>query len=110
LIPLLSLSALVVIPWEAVALFDLGWLSRNLRSPSRRVMLTQNVDEQHRSHAFGFLHGLDVGGGVLAALGLLILLYHPQISIDDLGGRFKDLKVQRQQGIPFSFVATVGLR
>ncbi len=37
-------------------------------------MLTQNVDDQHRSHAFGFLHGLDVGGGVLAALGLLILL------------------------------------
>ncbi len=74
LIPLLSLSALVAIPWEAIALFVMGWLSRNLRSPSRRVMLTQNVDDQHRSHAFGFLHGLDVGGGVLAALGLLILL------------------------------------
>ncbi len=74
MIPFLSLSALVVVPWQAITLFVIGWLSRNLRSPSRRVLLTKNIDDQHRSHAFGFLHGLDVGGGMLAAIGLLVLL------------------------------------
>lgn len=77
LIPILSFSGLVAIPWQAITLFVLGWLPRNLRSPSRRVMLTRSVTDAHRTRAFGFLHALDVGGGVLAGLGLLTLLaYH----------------------------------
>jgi hypothetical protein len=41
---------------------------RDLRTPSRRVMLVEAVpDEASRSSAFGFLHALDVGGGALAA-------------------------------------------
>jgi MFS family permease len=77
LIPILSLAGLVAVPWEAITLFVLGWLPRNLRSPSRRVLMTRSVTTVNRPRAFGFLHALDVGGGVLAGLGLLTLLaYH----------------------------------
>lgn len=74
-IPLLSLSGLVSAAAPAGTLLSLGWWARNLRSPSRRAMLTQAVpDEENRARAFGFLHALDVGGGVLAALSVLALL------------------------------------
>lgn len=77
LIPILSLAGLVAVSWQAITLFVLGWLSRNLRSPSRRVLVTRSVSNANRTRAFGFLHALDVGGGVLAGLGLLTLLaYH----------------------------------
>ncbi|MDA8297815.1 MAG: MFS transporter [Actinomycetota bacterium] len=67
IIPLLSLSALVASPGVAIGLLCGGWWARNLRSPSRRVMLVEAVpDEAHRSAAFGFLHALDVGGGAVA--------------------------------------------
>lgn len=74
-IPLLSLSGLLSAAAPAGALLSLGWWARNLRSPSRRAMLTEAVpDEGNRARAFGFLHALDVGGGVLAALSVLVLL------------------------------------
>jgi len=72
-IPLLSLCALVASPAWAIGLLTGGWWARNLRSPSRRVMLVDAVpEERHRSSAFGFLHGLDVGGGALAGVYVLI--------------------------------------
>jgi MFS family permease len=74
-IPLLSLSALVASPAVAIGLLSGGWWARNLRSPSRRVMLTEAVPrEEDRAPAFGFLHALDIGGGVLAAVYVLIAL------------------------------------
>ncbi len=74
-IPLLSLSALVYNPVWAIGLLCGGWWARNLRSPSRRVMLTEAApDPATRSSAFGFLHALDVGGGVLAAIYVLIAI------------------------------------
>lgn len=74
-IPLLSLSALVANPAWAIGLLTGGWWARNLRSPSRRVMLVQAVPAaEHRSAAFGFLHALDVGGGALAGLYVLLAL------------------------------------
>ena len=74
-IPLLSLCALVASPVWAIGLLTGGWWARNLRSPSRRVMLVEAVpDEQHRSAAFGFLHALDVGGGALAGVYVLVAL------------------------------------
>ncbi|MCY0899925.1 MAG: MFS transporter [Firmicutes bacterium] len=77
LIPILSFAGLVAVPWQAMALFIFGWLPRNFRTPSRRVLLTRSVSPPDRPQAFGFLHALDVGGGVLAGLGLLVLLaYH----------------------------------
>jgi hypothetical protein len=74
-IPLLSLCALVASPVWAVGLMTGGWWARNLRSPSRRVMLVEAVPaEEHRSSAFGFLHALDVGGGALAGVYVLAAL------------------------------------
>ncbi len=70
-IPLLSLSGLFAAPAAAVALFTAGWWARNFRTPSRRAMLTEQVAVAHRSRAFGFLHFLDVGGGMLAGLYVL---------------------------------------
>ncbi len=75
LIPLLSLCALVASPVWAIGVMTGGWWARNLRSPSRRVMLVEAVPvEQHRSAAFGFLHALDVGGGALAGVYVLVAL------------------------------------
>ena len=72
-IPLLSLSALVASPAAAIGLLAGGWWARNLRTPSRRVMLVEAVpDEASRSSAFGFLHALDVGGGALAGVYVLV--------------------------------------
>lgn len=72
-IPLLSLSALSASPAAAIGLLTGGWWFRNLRSPSRRVMLTEAVpDPRHRNLAFGFLHALDVGGGALAGVWVLV--------------------------------------
>jgi MFS family permease len=73
LIPLLSLSALSTSPSVSIGLLTGGWWFRNLRSPSRRVMLTEAVpDGRARNSAFGFLHALDVGGGALAGVWLLV--------------------------------------
>ncbi|MHB1518766.1 MAG: MFS transporter [Acidimicrobiales bacterium] len=74
-IPLLSLCALVPSPVWAIGMLTGGWWARNLRSPSRRVMLVEAVpEEEHRSAAFGFLHALDVGGGALAGGYVLVAL------------------------------------
>lgn len=79
-IPLLSLSALWASPAAAIGLLCGGWWARNLRTPSRRVMLAEAVPEQrHRNAVFGFLHALDVGGGAVAGLYVLIaVLAHVQ--------------------------------
>lgn len=74
-IPLLSLSAMVANPIWAVGFLTGGWWARNLRSPSRRVLLVAAVqDEDQRAKAFGFLHALDVGGGALAGVAVLLAL------------------------------------
>jgi len=74
-IPLLSFTAIAASPFSAVALVSGGWWARNFRSPSRRAMLSEAVpDEGSRSAAFGFLHALDVGGGVVAALYVIVAL------------------------------------
>ncbi len=76
-IPLLSLCALVASPVWAIGLLSGGWWARNLRTPSRRVMLVEAVpNENDRSAAFGFLHALDVGGGALAGVYVLVALAH----------------------------------
>lgn len=74
-IPLLSFVGLALVPVEAIALFVVGWWARNFRTPSRRVLLTRRVPlESDRQKAFGFLHALDVSGGVLAGLFVVLLL------------------------------------
>jgi len=71
---LLGLVGLARTPAVVVALFVLGWWSRNFRSPPRRALLAASVGPEDQGRAFGFLHALDVGGGMLAALGTLGLL------------------------------------
>ncbi len=74
-IPLLSLIGFVNVPFAAAALFVAGWWARNLRSPPRRALLVASVPSPgDRGRAFGLLHGLDVGGGMMAALAAIGLL------------------------------------
>jgi hypothetical protein len=72
-IPLLSLSGLAATPAAAVGLFSLGWWARNFRTPARRAMLIEVTAPSERARAFGILHALDVGGGLLAALAVIAL-------------------------------------
>lgn len=74
LIPLLSFTGVVVSIASAIGLFVTGWWARNFRSPARRAMLTEVVEPARESQAFGLLHALDIGGGLLAALGALLLI------------------------------------
>ena len=73
LIPILSFSGLASNFYEAAALFSGGWLSRNFRSPSRRALLNDEVDDSNRGKVFGLLNALDVGGGALSIILLVSL-------------------------------------
>lgn len=75
LIPLLSLTGIVASIAPAAGLFVTGWWARNFRSPARRAMLTEVVRPEQESQAFGLLHALDVGGGTLAAVFALLLIF-----------------------------------
>ena len=68
LIPILSFTGFAGTVYEAVAIFAGGWWARNFRSPARRTLMSESVSEGNRSRAYGLLHGLDVGGGILATL------------------------------------------
>ena len=74
LIPLISLMGLAVSPVAAIALFSGGWWARNFRSPASRAMLVRSSSTDDRGKAFGFLHALDIGGGMVSILILLLLL------------------------------------
>lgn len=75
LIPLLSFSGLANSAYEASALFSAGWLSRNFRSPARKALIGEEINEENRGRVFAFLNALDVGGGVCSIIILLILIY-----------------------------------
>ncbi len=74
LIPLMSLSGLSTSVLVAGALFIAGWWARYSRTPARRAWLVEVTDPAHRTKVFGFLHALDVGGGVIAVTYSVILL------------------------------------
>lgn len=74
-IPLMSLSGLFSSVWPAGALFILGWWARYFRTPARRALLVEVSPPEHRSKVFGFLHAMNIGGGGLAVLGALALLF-----------------------------------
>jgi MFS family permease len=75
LIPLLSFSGLPANIFESSSLYLGGWWSRNFRSPPRRALLVELSDPQERSRIFGFLHLLDVGGGMLSGIIAFFLVY-----------------------------------
>jgi MFS family permease len=74
LIPVLSFTGFAGTVYEAVAIFAGGWWARNFRSPARRALMSESVSEGNRSRAYGLLHGLDVGGGILATLVFISLI------------------------------------
>jgi predicted MFS family arabinose efflux permease len=73
-VPLLSLVGLAVSPTVAIVLFASGWWARNFRSPPRRSMLVSASAPKDRGKAFGFLHALDIGGGMLSIIVLVAVL------------------------------------
>jgi MFS family permease len=74
-IPLMSLSGLFPAVWPAGVLFILGWWARYFRTPPRRALLVEVSLPEHRSKVFGFLHAMDIGGGMLAVFSGIGLLY-----------------------------------
>ncbi len=73
-IPLLSFTGFFSIPLISIGFFSSGWWMRNLRSPARRSLLAENVEENQRTASFGILHGLDVGGGLISIIILVTLI------------------------------------
>ena len=72
ILPFLSFAASAI---QALLTFSTGWWARNFRSPPRRAMLSESTTKEERPRAFGLLHALDVGGGVIAVAYLLTLIY-----------------------------------
>ena len=75
-IPILSFTGFAIVPLEAVGTFATGWWMRNLRSPARRTLFAKSVSDTNRSKSFGLLHGLDVGGGIVATILLMVMLFY----------------------------------
>lgn len=74
-IPLMALPGTVHGLWPAATLFILGWWARYFRTPARRALLVNVTRPEERGMAFGFLHALDIGGGMLSALAALLFLW-----------------------------------
>ena len=75
LIPILSFLGIASSLLLSPVLFLFGWWARDSRSPARRALVALASDDKHRKRAFGVLHALDLGGGVVAVSYLLVLLY-----------------------------------
>ena len=74
-IPLMAFAGLAHALWSSAAFFILGWWARYFRTPARRALLVNVTPPGDRSLAFGVLHALDIGGGMLSALLALLLLW-----------------------------------
>jgi len=74
LIPVLSFTGFAATVPEAIGTFAGGWWSRNFRSPARRTMMSETVEDENRSRSYGLLHGLDVGGGLIATLVFIAMI------------------------------------
>ena len=75
LIPILSFLGIAASLLLSPLLFLAGWWARDSRSPARRALISLASDEKHRKRAFGVLHALDLGGGAVGIIYLIILLY-----------------------------------
>ncbi|MHB1769738.1 MAG: MFS transporter [Minisyncoccota bacterium] len=79
-IPLMAFAGLAHTLWLSALLFILGWWARYFRSPARRALLVHVTPKENRGVAFGVLHALDIGGGMLSALlALLFIALHVPI-------------------------------
>ncbi len=75
LIPLMAFAGITHDLWSSAVFFILGWWARYFRTPARRALLVNVTPPQERSMAFGVLHALDIGGGMLSALLALVFLW-----------------------------------
>jgi len=73
-IPLMALSGMAHSLWLSGLLFVLGWWARYFRTPVRQALLVQVTRPGERGMAFGFLHALDIAGGMISALAALLLI------------------------------------
>ncbi len=81
-IPLMALSGLGGSLFISALLFTLGWWARYFRTPPRRALLVHVTPPRDRGFAFGFLHALDIGGGMFSALfALLFIALHVPIGV-----------------------------
>ncbi|MEM0155589.1 MAG: MFS transporter [Thermoplasmataceae archaeon] len=74
LIPLMSISVLFSNIYILGALFIFGWWARYFRTPARRAWMVEISDPAYRSNIFGFLHALDIGGGIIAVSYSVVLI------------------------------------
>jgi hypothetical protein len=74
MIPLMSLSGLTLNLTVIGILFILGWWARYFRTPIRRAWLVEISNPSYRPKIFGFIHALDVGGGIIAVTYSIMLL------------------------------------
>jgi MFS family permease len=74
-IPLMAFTGITHDLRASAAFFILGWWARYFRTPARRALLVNVTRPEERSFAFGFLHALDIGGGMLSALLALLFLW-----------------------------------
>lgn len=56
-------------------LFILGWWARYFRTPARRALLVDVSPHKFRARVFGFLHMLDIAGGMLSAFTALFFVW-----------------------------------
>lgn len=81
-IPLMAFCGLPHALWLSGLLFALGWWARFFRTPPRRALLVNVTPPPDRRLAFGVLHALDIAGGMLSALLVLVFLaWHVPLGI-----------------------------
>lgn len=73
-IPLMAFCGIAHAPWLSALLFVLGWWARYFRTPPRRALLVNVTPPGDRALAFGVLHALDIVGGMISALFVLLFL------------------------------------
>ncbi len=66
LIPLMSIGVLFNNVILIGLFFMFGWWARYFRTPVRRAWMVEISDPEYRSNIFGYLHALDIGGGLIA--------------------------------------------
>ena len=74
MIALMSLTALTRSPLLMALLFIVGLGARYFRTAPRQAWLVNLSSPEHRSKIFGFLQALDVGGGMLATVYIVVLI------------------------------------
>lgn len=74
-VPLMAFSGLTHNIVLCSLFFILGWWARYFRTPARRALLVNVSPQMFRARVFGFLHMLDIAGGMLSAFLALYFVF-----------------------------------